>query len=69
MSLRVRKDGTILCAAKHPPMGGDVYIDDGVHYLLAVLARVVIPEDDEDATGRWRWVTESPKLKGRADRS
>ena len=55
MSLRYRVTGELLCAAKHPPMPNDTYIDDGLHYMLSVIQRVVIPESDEDVTGRWHW--------------
>lgn len=34
MAIRIRKDGTMLCAAKSEKMDGDKYIDDGLHGLL-----------------------------------
>lgn len=35
MAVRIRKDKTIVCAAKSEIQDGDVYIDDGLHYVLA----------------------------------
>lgn len=56
MSLRVRADGSLLCAAKHPALPDDIrYIDDGLHYILGVEQRVLIPDDDELTSGRWHW--------------
>lgn len=50
MSLRVR-DGRVLCAARHAPAAGDIYIDDALHYALSVEARLVVTEP-MDAGGR-----------------
>lgn len=56
MSIRVRADGSMLCAAKHPTLPDDLgYIDDGLQYILAVEQRVLIPDDDEPETGRHHW--------------
>ena len=44
MAVRIRKDGkTIICAAKSKPKKGDVYLEDGIHYMLAVEMRVLKP--------------------------
>jgi hypothetical protein len=51
----MRADGTLLCGAKSEPMEGDRYLDDALHYILAVEQRVLIPDDDEAITGRWHW--------------
>lgn len=65
MSLRVRPDGRVLCAAMHPAEDGDLYLDDGVHYLLSVEAGVLVSEPmflSEDVGrggharhGEWWW--------------
>lgn len=34
MSLRIRKDGRVLCAAHNTPEPGDLYLDDFVHGYL-----------------------------------
>ncbi len=50
MSARVRKDGRVLCAAMHPAEDGDIYIDDGAHYLLAVTeVPYTLARDEVDA--------------------
>ena len=41
MAVRIRKDGTIVCAAKSQPEDGDGYIDDGLHYILSVGLKVL----------------------------
>lgn len=35
MALRIRRNGTIVCAAKSEAKQGDIYIDDHKHYELA----------------------------------
>jgi hypothetical protein len=68
MAVRVRKSGQIVCAAKFPAEEGDCYIDDGVHYLLAVEKRLLVtePMDGPDgrgghaAHGEWWWHNEVP---------
>jgi hypothetical protein len=67
MAVRVRKDGRILCAAMHPAEPGDVYIDDGVHYQLSVIAEVLVTDEhhlDKDGVkghGQWWWITDTKK--------
>lgn len=56
MSLRWRKDGALLCAAKHKAMRDDTYIDDRLHYKLAVRLKVVVPRADEAESGVWHWI-------------
>lgn len=71
MALRIRSDGRILCAAKHPAEPGDTYLDDGLHYRLSVELGVVISEPmdaDPDNPGRgghaahgeWWWINAIP---------
>ncbi|KKM19064.1 hypothetical protein LCGC14_1659430 [marine sediment metagenome] len=56
MSLRWRRDGALLCAAKHEAQENDSYIDDKLHYQLAVELKVVIPQADERESGVWHWM-------------
>ena len=56
MSLRWRRNGDLLCAAKTLIDEGDTYIDDRLHYKLAVELKVVIPRDDEPRSGVWHWI-------------
>lgn len=56
MSLRWRKDGSLVCAATSKERKGDVYIGDGLHYALSQDFGIIIPADDEAKTGRWYWV-------------
>ena len=58
MSLRWRRDGALLCAAKHDALEDDTYIDDRLHYQLAVELKVVTPQTDEHESGLWRWINE-----------
>ena len=63
MAARVRKTGEILCAAKHPEMPGDLYLDDLIQSLLIGLGVIVA----EDGGGRWtvadprKWSTKPPQ--------
>lgn len=56
MAVRIRKDGTILCAAKSEAMEGDTYIHDGLHYELSVIQKVLIADVDEEKNGLWHWL-------------
>ncbi len=40
MALWISRDGVIKCAASHDPNKGDAYIDDRVHYRLALAGRI-----------------------------
>ena len=63
MSLRIRADGRILCAAMHGPEPDDTYIDDGLHYTLSVECKVLVTEEMDEpggrgghrAHGQWWW--------------
>lgn len=63
MSVRVRKDGTVLCSAMHAERPGDVYIDDGLHYRLSVELRLLVTEQMHGGGGlgghalhgQWWW--------------
>lgn len=64
MSLRIRKDGRILCAALNRMARGDIYIDDAIHGLLASDKKLIVtrPEPEHSATGgEWWWKGEEPK--------
>jgi len=52
MSLRIRADGWILCAAQHPKEPGDTYLDDGLHYRLSVVFGVIVTEPMKSEVGR-----------------
>ncbi len=72
MALRIRKDGRILCAAKHPAQEGDTYLHDGIHYKLTVETRAIVSEPmnpdpanpgrgGHAAHGEWWWGHEVPE--------
>lgn len=52
MSLRIRTDGRVLCAAMHPEEPGDTYLHDGISYLLTVELRALVTEPMESTAGR-----------------
>lgn len=52
MSVRVRADGRVLCAAMHGAEPGDAYIDDGLHYRLSVELKVLLTEPMHCDRGR-----------------
>lgn len=58
MSIRWRKDGRLICGAKSEPEEDDTYIGDRLHYQLAVVERVLIPDPNEEENGLWAWKTE-----------
>lgn len=63
MALRIRKDGRILCAAIHPAENGDTYIDDGLHYEMSVINKVIGTEEIErhKIHGQWWWMGNIPQ--------
>ncbi len=56
MSIRWRKTGELLCGAKSKEMKGDTYIDDNLHYELAVECKILVPDINEKENGRWYWL-------------
>lgn len=62
MAIRWRKDGRLFCAAMSEPEEGDTYIDDRLHYQLAVVTKVIEVDDDPES-GLWRWVLPSSSEK------
>ena len=63
MALRIRKDGRILCAAIHPEEIDDTYIDDGLHYEMSVVKKVIGTEehDKHKTHGQWWWLGNVPE--------
>lgn len=59
MSLRWREDGDLVCAATTEEAEGDTYIDDRLHYQLAVLTRAIHPDPQEKTNSLWYWREES----------
>ena len=58
MSLRWRKNGTLLCAAKSKPRPGDTYIDDRLHYHLSQEIHAIKPDKAHATNGLWHWEME-----------
>ena len=63
MALRIRKNGRIFCAKLHKEKKGDTYIDDNIHYLLSVIAKVLVTEPPKEhmKRGEWWWNNKIPK--------
>lgn len=68
MSLRIRKDGRILCAAMHPAEPGDTYIHDGISYTLTVELHAIVTDkmhlraaDGSVGHGQWWWANRVPE--------
>lgn len=63
MAVRIRKSGEILCAALHPELPEDIYVDDALHYILSVKQRLLVTEDWEGHSirGQWWWKGEVPE--------
>jgi hypothetical protein len=55
MAVRIRKNGTIWCAAMHPEVEGDIYIHDGLHYRLSVELKVLVTEPWEKHKNNGEW--------------
>lgn len=62
MAIRVRKDGTMWCAAHTKPMPGDTYIDDGLHYIMSVERKVIValPMPEHEKHCQWWWAEAAP---------
>lgn len=62
MALRIRKDGRILCAARHEEKDGDTYINDKLHYEMSVEHKVLVTEPMErhKKHGEWWWAGNVP---------
>lgn len=58
MALRIRKDGTILCAALNDENEGDIYVDDSMHYILSVEKKLLVTTENDyhmKNGGQWWW--------------
>ena len=55
MSLRWRKNGRLVCAAKSRSRPGDTYIDDRLHYHLSLEVCAIEPDKNEAISGLWHW--------------
>ena len=54
MALRIRKNRKkILCAAESKPQKGDCYLNDDIHYILAVEMKV-LHTNDKGETGYFK---------------
>lgn len=55
MAVRIRADGTIVCAAKSNPQPGDTYLHDGIHHILSGELGVLVSEaiDRHEKDGLW----------------
>lgn len=63
MAVRIRRNGRIFCAALSKPKKGDTYLDDHIHYILAVEARVLVTTSSKHHNrtgGEWWWLGKMP---------
>lgn len=62
MAIRVRKDGTMICAAHSEPSDGDTYIDDALQYEMSVTPAVILakPMPDHESDPRRFWARAAP---------
>lgn len=64
MAVRIRKDGTIVCAAKSEAEKGDYYIDDTLQYILhSRLGALHVVGLDENGAELWGFREECPHIK------
>jgi len=64
MAVRIRLGGSpIVCAAMHPELPGDVYIDDPLHYRLSTEYGILVSEymERHKLDGLWWWYDEVPE--------
>lgn len=62
MAVRIRADGTIVCAAMSEPQEGDTYLHDGIHHILSGELGVLVSEPMErhQHDGLWWWRGRAP---------
>lgn len=61
MAVRIRKNGRIFCAAMYPEEEDDVYIDDRLHEILSLEAKVLVTDDNHiNGHGEWWWKGKTP---------
>lgn len=56
MAIRLRKDGTMICAAMSEEQEGDTYIHDGLHYQLSAISCCILADVEHEKNGLWYWV-------------
>ncbi len=56
MSLRWRKTGEMVCAAKSRSRNGDTYINDRLHYELSQHQKCLVADKNEEKNGLWYWL-------------
>lgn len=63
MAIRVRKDGTMWCAAHTDSQPGDTYIDDTLHYEMSVVHSVIVayPMPRHIEEPQWFWTATAPE--------
>jgi len=67
MSIRWRKDGSLVCAAMSSEKEGDCYIDDRLHYQLSVISKAIIADIGHESNGLWHWVHGDKFLRSQAE--
>jgi len=67
MALRIRKNGDILCAAHTEPKQGDTYINDDIHYYLAVMTEAIRASNNHEQDNLWFWNIKQGLLKHEAE--
>lgn len=62
MAIRVRKDGTMWCAAHTEKQPGDTYIDDALHYEMSIEHGVIValPMPEHVDHPQWWWSRAAP---------
>lgn len=63
MAIRVRKDGTMVCAALTESKDGDTYIDDALHHIMHQEYKVIYskPMPEHLSDPRWFWTERGDK--------
>lgn len=51
MTIRWRKNGTLLCAAQSNPNDNDTYINDRLHYQLSVISKTIKADLNHEQNG------------------
>lgn len=67
MAIRIREDGTMLCAAHTEPLNGDTYINDEIHYYLSTLTEAIRPSKDHNVDNLWFWNIKEDSLEHYAE--
>ena len=59
MSIRWRKNGSLICASRSLPEDGDTYIGDRLHYQLSIVSKAIVADTDHKTNGLWHWVVKT----------